>query len=169
MNEDTLALPLRRELADRIAGRSQEILQRWLLLIRGDLRLMTPELLPKPLLEDYIPEFLQQFARVLNSGDATEDHPPEQAAQTHGMERFHEGYSPREFLLELYWLRTVLFQEALEFAQPRAESLAVYAGACGVIDRYVMEFQYRSLTVFVELYLEMSGKRKAPPVDEKEP
>jgi hypothetical protein len=106
--------------------------------------------LPRQLQEDYIPEFLKQFADVLRSGDSIAEHPPEQSARIHGAERFHEGYSVRELLLELYWLRIVLFQEAFEFAQERADSLSVYADACSVIDRYVMEFQYRSMTVFVE-------------------
>jgi len=165
MNEDNLALPLRGKLADRLAQRRQEVLQRWLLLIRGDIRLMTPELLPKPLLEDYIPEFLEQFAAVLRSGDPVEDQPPEQAAQIHGTERFHEGYSIRELLLELYWLRTVLFQEALEFAQQREDDLSAYTGACRVMDRYLMEFQYRSLTVFVEELQKTSSKSTAMPGD----
>ncbi len=98
-----------------------EILKRWRQSVVGDERIPSAAKLPKASLYDHFPQILGELQRFLNQHQNAE--PSERIdddAETHGNERWAQGFSLEEVLLEIERLRKMLLLDVVyEFAAAR--------------------------------------------------
>lgn len=118
--------------------------------VQADPRLTTSDSLPEPLLKDHVPKLVEAFIQFIRSGAASAAHAAKSNADTHGEERWLQGYSIREVLLEIYWLRTILFRKASEFARGLSDEAAICAAVCGLMDGFLNDLESRSVASFSE-------------------
>ncbi len=144
------AVLLRLELGKFLSTRISDIVEAWLKLVKADPRLTTPDRLPIHSLKDHVPPMVESFARSLERGAKSPEAKAKSDADIHGAERWLQGYSIRELLLEIYWLRSVLFQEAANFARGRANELSVCSSSCALIDAFINDMESRSVQRYTE-------------------
>jgi len=128
----------------------EQIVASWLEAVHDDPRLKTGDTLSEPQLKDHVPKLVESFIEFVHSGAASAAHDAKSDAGNHGQERWDQGYSIREVLLEIYWLRTILFDEAAAFTQGRANELAVCTSLCRVMDGFLNDLESRSVASFTE-------------------
>ncbi|MDB6135197.1 MAG: sensor histidine kinase [Verrucomicrobiales bacterium] len=141
---------LRSRFGDYLSRRKGEILEKWLVSVQSDPNLRTADTLTEPLLKDHIPVLLEAFAGFLRSGDPSAKDVTGQTASIHGAQRWEQGYSIKELMLEIYRLRKVMFQEVVNFAGGQPGELSVFSAACGFVDAFLNDLECRSVERFAE-------------------
>jgi hypothetical protein len=81
-----------------------------------------------------VPKILATTVESFRESGGSNDQAKQDAGK-HGEERWRQGYRVREVLLEIFWLRTVLFQEATVFAAGQPDALMVSSAICEQVDR----------------------------------
>lgn len=137
-------------LGDFISSRMDVVVETWLEAVKADPRLFTADSLPEPLLKDHVPLLLEALVRFLRSGARPAEISAKRNANTHGAERWLQGYSVREVLLEMYWLRTALFAQAEEFARGRPQELTLCTMACRCMDEFLNDLESRSVETYAK-------------------
>ncbi|RYD30630.1 MAG: sensor histidine kinase [Verrucomicrobiaceae bacterium] len=150
---------LRSGFGDYLSRRKGEILEQWLISVQSDPNLRIADTLTEPLLKDHIPDLLEAFADFLRSGDPATRDDTRQTASLHGAQRWGQGYSIKELMLEIYRLRKVMFQEVVNFAAGQPGELSVLSAACGFVDAFLNDLECRSVERFAEE--SESGLRKS--------
>jgi len=118
--------------------------------VKADPRLTTSDTLSEPQLKDHVPKVINDFIHYLRSGSQNASQFSLDNARLHGAERSVQGYSIRELLIEIYWLRRTLFREVTRFSQGRKDELALNAFICDSVDRFLNDLESRSVAEFVE-------------------
>lgn len=145
-----VTVSLENELAEALRHNRSQVLENWLGAVRADDRLATPDTLTEPQLKDHVPKILDDFLQFLEAGGQQPEKFPASNARQHGAERWQQGYSIKEVLRELYWLRRIVLQEVYRLAQRRSDALRASASMGDVVDRYFNELEARSVSVYIE-------------------
>jgi hypothetical protein len=53
-----------------------------------------------------------------------------------------------------------LFREAFDLVAEKQQAVFLYAEVCGLVDEYLMAFQYRSMTVYINEMVEDTESRE---------
>lgn len=93
-------------LADWVESRRAEIIQRWIDSVRPPLAI---ESLPRELLVDSLPEFIDEMLAILRGGEARGEGLLLHMGAEHGKQRFALGFDPSEMVREYSLLRGVLY------------------------------------------------------------
>lgn len=138
------------QLGDFLALHSNRIVTTWMERVKADPRLTTADSLSEPQLKDHVPKLVSSLIASLRSGAALADPTAKTDADKHGVQRWQQGYRLREVLLEIFWLRAVLFREATLFATGQPNELLLQSDACELTDKFLNEIESHSVAQFVE-------------------
>jgi signal transduction histidine kinase len=150
INPELLSVELQHKLGAFLSCRIAKITEAWLAAVRADPRLTTSDRLPEPLLKDHVPKLLQSLSAYLETGANPDALAAKKDARDHGAQRWGQRYSLRELLLEIYWLRTVLFSEMVGFAEKEFGGPKIYAAACSLLDGFLNDLESCSVAEYVE-------------------
>lgn len=142
--------PHRVQLADHLERHLDRIVDIWMAKVRADPRLTTADTLSEPQLKDHVPRLLADLVRSLREGVAPGRENTKSNADKHGVQRWQQGYRLRELLLEMFWLRTVLFREATDLAAGQPDELARQYDAGELMDKFLNDIESHSVAEFVE-------------------
>ena len=108
-------------------ARRQAILDAWRAVADADPLLTTANSLPQSQFNDHIPDVLDVFERKLQAwpqdAQVLNDEQKKDAA-THGLQRWHQGYRPREVTREWGHLQLVLLDELENYSRANAQRSA---------------------------------------------
>lgn len=125
-------------LAARLHKRREAILDAWRRSVDDDPHLTTASTLSRSQFVDHIPEMLDTFEERLTAGTAAEKHEAAEAQQegaaAHGLQRWRQGYNPREAARDWGHLHLCLLAE-----------LEDYEGALAAEERAAMPVARRAL------------------------
>ncbi len=121
-----------------------------MLKVKGDPRLTTADGLSDPQLKDHVPKLIAALIEALKHGEGSGEGDAKSNADKHGIQRWEQGYRLRELLLEIFWLRVVLFQEAADFAAGQPGELSLHSETCTFIDKFLNDIESHSVVRFVE-------------------
>ena len=139
------------QLGDFLALHADRIVATWMEKVKADPRLTTANSLSEPQIKDHVPKLLASLTTSLRRGATLGDGDAKSDADKHGEERWQQGYRLRELLLEIFWLRTVLFREAAMFASGHPDELSLYSDACEWMDRFLNDIESHSVAQYVEV------------------
>ncbi|RBP35645.1 putative secreted protein (type I secretion substrate) [Roseimicrobium gellanilyticum] len=138
------------EFGDLLAKNSDRVVEMWMEKVKADPRLTAADALSDPQLKDHVPKLLDSLIQSLRYGSTGNGDEAKLNANKHGEQRWQQHYRLRELLLEMFWLRAVLFREAREFASAQENQLLIYAEACEAIDKFLNEVESHSVVQYVE-------------------
>jgi len=140
-----------------LAGRRTELLRRWREAVRGDPELTSSAGLSRSVMEDHIPNILEDFEQRLRAEHAFHamhaDLQQRKDAAEHGRQRWQQGFDVRETMREWGHLQSVTLDELDRYA---AEHLnvkpQVVATARAMLTRLCMEGNCESASRFMQMH-----------------
>ena len=149
----------------RYLGRRRlELLRLWREAIRGDPELTSSSSLSRSVMEDHVPNILDDFERRLRAEHAPHamhiDLQQRADAAEHGRQRWHQGYDIREAMREWGHLQSVMLQEIDTYATDHSElEPQVMHTAREVLTKLCMEGNCESASRFMQMHQAEAASR----------
>ena len=116
----------REAISDHFRSRIPALLDAWRAAVAADPRLTSGDALPRSQLEDHLPLWLESFAAVLAAAPGPQEQAAsaaeEKTAESHGLQRWQQGYDLHEVTREWGCMHRVLVAELEQFASQHGDA-----------------------------------------------
>ena len=137
------------EIAEKIKGRIDQLVEAWTVAVRQDPRIESDEGLSLPQLVDHVPAILEEICVLIRKNEMPDVRNVNEA-RVNVYTRLHQGYKGRDLVRELSLLRITLLDHLMEIslAEPGGLNVKEWHNSATILNLYLDEEMRYAISVF---------------------